>query len=159
MLTSRQTNGAHGWLMSPQKVRYHLKVEQLFVKRPRRGLVLTYKQQTLRLAWTRIHLRFSRALRTSGSRKRVYLMQIWIQFKPVETLSKEMLHPPTPLLATLMKWKAMCNSCPYICQWDSVVWLLLESEVVTCGTSSILWFFIWGVCPINWTSLNVVIKY
>jgi hypothetical protein len=38
MSTSRQTNGAHGFLMSPQQVRYHLKVEQLFARRPRRGL-------------------------------------------------------------------------------------------------------------------------
>jgi hypothetical protein len=47
--TSGQTNGAHGFLMSPQQVHYHLKVEQLFARRPRRGLV-TYKHQTLRLA-------------------------------------------------------------------------------------------------------------
>jgi hypothetical protein len=32
MLTSRQTNGAHGFLMSPQQVHYHLKVEQLFAR-------------------------------------------------------------------------------------------------------------------------------
>jgi hypothetical protein len=101
--------------------------------------------------------------RTFDSRKRVYL--IWIQSKTVETLFDRNV---TPLLATLTKWKAMCNrhdSCQqicqtniqrYICLWDSAVWLLLESEVVICGTSSILWFFIWGVCPINWTSLNVV---
>jgi hypothetical protein len=50
MSTPRQTNRAHGFLMSPQQVRYHLKVEQLCARRPRRGLVLTYKHQTLRLA-------------------------------------------------------------------------------------------------------------
>jgi hypothetical protein len=53
MSTVRQTNGANGCLMSPQKVRYHLKVEQLFARRPRRGLVLTYKHQALRLAGAR----------------------------------------------------------------------------------------------------------
>jgi hypothetical protein len=47
---SRQTNGTDGCLMSLQKVRYHLKVEQLFARRPRRVLVLTYKHQTLHLA-------------------------------------------------------------------------------------------------------------
>jgi hypothetical protein len=81
--------------------------------------------------------------------------------------------PLLPPFATSTKWKAICNrhdSCQqicqtniqgYICLWDSAVWLLLEPEVVICGTSSILWFFIWGVhvCPINWTSLNVVIKF
>jgi hypothetical protein len=36
--------------MPPQNVRYHLKVEQLFARRPRIGLVLTYKHQELRLA-------------------------------------------------------------------------------------------------------------
>jgi hypothetical protein len=43
---SRQTNGC---LMSPQKVRYYmyLKVEQLFARRPRRGLVLANKDQAL----------------------------------------------------------------------------------------------------------------
>jgi hypothetical protein len=164
MSTSRQTNGAHGCLMFPQKVR--LKVEQLFARHPRGGLVLTYKYQTLRLAWAWIHLNYQ-SLRTFDSRKRVYL--IWIQFKTVETLWKKC-YPPSHL-ATLTKWRAMCNrhdSCQqicqtniqkYICQWDSAVWLLLAPEVVICGTSSILWFFIWGVCPINWTSLNVVIKY
>jgi hypothetical protein len=50
MSKSRQTNGAHGCLMSPKKVRYHLKVEQLFARGARRNLVLTYKHQTLRLA-------------------------------------------------------------------------------------------------------------
>jgi hypothetical protein len=61
MSTSRQTNGAHGCLMPPQKVRFHLKMEQLFAGRPWIGLVLTYKHQTLHLAWARIHLRFTRA--------------------------------------------------------------------------------------------------
>jgi hypothetical protein len=42
MSTSGQTNGAHGFLMSPQQMRYHQKVEQVFTTRPRRGLVLTY---------------------------------------------------------------------------------------------------------------------
>jgi hypothetical protein len=41
MSTSRKTNGTHECLMSRQKVCYHLKVEQLFAKLPRRGLVLT----------------------------------------------------------------------------------------------------------------------
>jgi hypothetical protein len=58
MSMSRQTNGAHGCLMSPQKVRYHLNVEQLFPRHPKRGLMLTYKHQTLCLARARIHLRF-----------------------------------------------------------------------------------------------------
>jgi hypothetical protein len=61
MSTSRQTNGGHGFLMSPQQVRYHLKVEQLFATLPRRGLVLTYKHPVLRLAWARIHLIFTKA--------------------------------------------------------------------------------------------------
>jgi hypothetical protein len=39
MSTSRQRNGTHGFLMSLQQVHYHLKVEQLFARRPRRGLV------------------------------------------------------------------------------------------------------------------------
>jgi hypothetical protein len=47
--TSKQMNGAHGFLMSPQQVRYYLKMEQLFARRPRRGLVLT-DNQALRLA-------------------------------------------------------------------------------------------------------------
>jgi hypothetical protein len=93
------------------------------------------------------------SLRTFGSRKRVYL--IWIQFKTVEALSKEML--PPPLLATLTKWKAMCNKhdrcqqiCQtniqrYICLWDSAVWLLSEPEVVICGTSSIVIFHLRGM--------------
>jgi hypothetical protein len=59
--TSRQTNGAHGSLMPLQQLRFHLKVEQLFATRPRRGLVLTFKHQALRLAWVRIHLRFTKA--------------------------------------------------------------------------------------------------
>jgi hypothetical protein len=50
MSTSIQMNEAHGFPMFPQQVRYHLKVEQLFAKRPRRGLVLTYKHQALHLA-------------------------------------------------------------------------------------------------------------
>jgi hypothetical protein len=50
MATSRQTNGSHGFLMTLQQVHYHLKVEQLFARRPRRSLVLTYKHQALRLA-------------------------------------------------------------------------------------------------------------
>jgi hypothetical protein len=49
MSMSRQTNGAHRFLMSPQQVRYNLKVKQLFARRPRRGFVLTYKHQALRL--------------------------------------------------------------------------------------------------------------
>jgi hypothetical protein len=35
MSMSRQTNGAHGCLKSPQKVRYYLKVERLFARRRR----------------------------------------------------------------------------------------------------------------------------
>jgi hypothetical protein len=50
MSTSRQTNGAHGFLISPQQMRCHLEVEQLFARRARRDLVLTYKHQALRLA-------------------------------------------------------------------------------------------------------------
>jgi hypothetical protein len=58
---SRQTIGAHGCLISSQKVNHHIKVEQLFARRPRRGLVLKYKRQTSRLVWARIHLGFTRA--------------------------------------------------------------------------------------------------
>jgi hypothetical protein len=89
MSTSRQTDGAHGYLMSPQKVRYHLKVEQSFARSPRRGLMLTYKHQTLHLAWARIHLRFTRAWGPLVVGRGCSLKTV-----TVETLSKEMLHPP-----------------------------------------------------------------
>jgi hypothetical protein len=67
-------------------------------------------------------------------------------------LSKEML-TPRPLLATLTKWKAMCNrhdSSQQICRtiiqrciclWDSAMWLLIEPEVVICGTVLFFDFF------------------
>jgi hypothetical protein len=78
---------------------------------------------------------------------------------------------PPPLLATLTKWKAKCNRHGssqqmrqisiqgYICLWDSAVWLFLEPEVAMCSISSILRFFILGVCPINESSLSAVLKY
>jgi hypothetical protein len=167
MLTSRRVNGAHGCLMSPHQVCYHLKVEQLFGRRPRRGLVLTDNHQALRLAWARIHSRFTKA---SGAlvvgRRCIWSESSW---KHLELCQKKW-YPP-PFLATLMKWKAMCNRlgssqqiCQtiiqrYICLWDSAVWPLSEPEVAIRCTSSILWFFIWRVCPVNGSSLRGAIKY
>jgi hypothetical protein len=139
-------------------------VEQLFATRPRRGLVLTYKHPALRLAWARIHLRFTKALVVG--RRCISSESSWKRLG----LCQKKYYPP-PLFATLMKWKAMCNRLGssqqiyqtiiqrYICLWDSAVWLLSEPEVVIRGTSSILWFFIWRVCPVNGSSLSVAIKY
>jgi hypothetical protein len=79
MSSSRQTNGTHGCLTSPQKVGYHLKVEQLFARRPRRCLVLTYKHQALRLAWAPIHLKFTRAWALVVSRGCILYESSWKQ--------------------------------------------------------------------------------
>jgi hypothetical protein len=47
------------------------------------------------------------SLRTFGSRKRVYLTRI--QFKTIGDFVKRNLDPHPPNLATMTKWKAMCN--------------------------------------------------
>ena len=68
MSTSKQTNGAHGFLTSLQQVRYHLKVasrERFSADLQTSGITPGMSMNTFEIY---------QSLRTFGSRKRVYLI-------------------------------------------------------------------------------------
>jgi hypothetical protein len=136
-------------------------VKQLFARRPRRGFVLTYKHQALRLVWARIHLRFTKPWGTLVvGRRYIWSESSWKHLG----LCQKKYPPPSRNIDEVESSSQQIHVCQaiiqrYICLCDSAVWLLSEPEVVKCGTSIILWFFIWRVCPVNGRSLSVAIKY
>jgi hypothetical protein len=70
MSTSRQTNGTHGCLMSPQKVRYYLKVSSYLQER----FCADLQTSDITPGMSTNTFEIYQSLRTFGSRKRVYLI-------------------------------------------------------------------------------------
>ena len=60
--------------MCPQQVRYHLKVEQLFARRPSGGLVLTDKQLGITPSMSINTFEIYESLMSIDSRKNVHLI-------------------------------------------------------------------------------------
>jgi hypothetical protein len=93
MSMARQTNGAHGCLMSPQKVCYFTLKWSSYLPDVHKEVWCWHTNIRLTPGMSTNTFEIYQSLRTFGSRQRVYL--IWIYFKTVEILSKEMLHPPS----------------------------------------------------------------
>jgi hypothetical protein len=125
MSTARKTNGAHGCLISPQKVRYFTLKWSIYFPNVHKEVCCWPTNIRHYHGISMNTFEIYQSLKTFGSRKRVYLM--WIQFKTVETLLKEMLHSSscnsgkqcTTGMAAVGRYVRTCNNQRYIRLWDS----------------------------------------
>jgi hypothetical protein len=130
MSTSRQTNGTHGCLMPPQKVCYHLKVI-CQVSKERFGADLQSSDITSGMSTNTFEIYMYQSLRAFGSRKSVHLFGI--QFKTVETLSKEMLPPPL-FTQHWRSGKQCATGMPAVSRYVRPIFRdTFMSETVLCG--------------------------